>query len=84
MHSREDRRRIADPCTIIHAHEHKIYAHAQKHIMVGNVLIAINYYQMQHLIHILCIPLILNNVNTNIRDAAGATQVSCQINHELY
>ena len=31
-------------------------------------------------ISVLCIPLILNNVNTNIRDAAGAAQISCQIN----
>ena len=23
MRSREDRQRIADPCTIVHAHEHK-------------------------------------------------------------
>ena len=31
-------------------------------------------------ISVLCIPLILNNVNTNIRDAAGGAQISCQIN----
>ena len=44
MRSRQGQQRIADPRTIIYAHEHKICAHAQKHIMVGNALIAHNYY----------------------------------------
>ena len=34
MHSREDRRRIADPCTIVQAHE-QVCVHAQDHNYSG-------------------------------------------------
>ena len=44
MHGRLGQQRIVDPRTIVHACEHKSMCACTEHIMVGDVLIAINYY----------------------------------------